>query len=188
MLYSYFKQLFAQVTNPAMDSINEGTVMSLYSTLGAEKNLLEETPEHARMVRCNRPIITDEELERIRNMELEGFPCATLSALFKVADGGDGLRAAAGSAVRRGRPRGPRRRERADPLGPRRKRPISHPIPMLLATGAVHHHLVRSGPADAAAARVRDRRGARRRAHRAADRLRSRVPSIPTWPWRRSRS
>jgi glutamate synthase domain-containing protein 1 len=94
MFYHYFKQLFAQVTNPAMDSINEGTVMSLYSTLGAEKNLLVETPEHARMLRCDRPILTNDELERIRGISLPGFQARTLSTLFKVADGGPGLRAA----------------------------------------------------------------------------------------------
>ena len=73
MLYHYFKQQFAQVTNPAMDSINEGTVMSLYSTLGAEKNILEETEAHARILRCNRPILTNEELERIRQIDQAGF-------------------------------------------------------------------------------------------------------------------
>ena len=68
MLYDYFKQQFAQVTNPAMDSINEGAVMSLYSTLGAEKNLLNETPEHARRLRCSRPVLTDDQLARIREI------------------------------------------------------------------------------------------------------------------------
>ena len=86
MLYHYFKQLFAQVTNPAMDSINEGSVMSLYSTPGAEKNLLEETPEHARMLRCDRPILTNEELERIRRIAKPGFEARTLPTLFKAAD------------------------------------------------------------------------------------------------------
>ncbi len=142
MLYHYFKQLFAQVTNPAMDSINEGTVMSLYSTLGAEKNLLEETPEHARMLRCDRPILTDEELGRIRQISLPGFEARTLSALFKVAEGGEGLRAALDRLCR----------EAAEAiaegvnliiLSDRGVTPDVAPIPMLLATGAVHHHLVR---------------------------------------------
>jgi hypothetical protein len=101
MLYRYFKQLFAQVTNPAMDSINEGPVMSLYSTLGAEKNLLEQSAAHARIVRCDRPILTNEELERIRGIDEAGFETATLRALYKVADEGDGLRA----ALERRRPR-----------------------------------------------------------------------------------
>ena len=144
MLYHYFKQLFAQVTNPPMDSINEGTVMSLYSTLGAEKNLLEETPEHARMLRCKRPILTNEELERIRQIALPGFAAQTLAALFKVADQGDGLRGAldalcrdAAAAVRGG--------TNLLILSDRGVTPELAPIPMLLATGAVHHHLVREG-------------------------------------------
>jgi glutamate synthase domain-containing protein 2/glutamate synthase domain-containing protein 1/glutamate synthase domain-containing protein 3 len=144
MLYHYFKQLFAQVTNPPMDSINEGPVMSLYSTLGAEKNLLEETPEHARILRCNRPILTDEELERIRSIEVPGLRSCTLPTSFKVADGGDGLRGAldalcqaAGEVVRRG--------VNLLILSDRGASPELAPIPMLLATGAVHHHLVREG-------------------------------------------
>jgi glutamate synthase domain-containing protein 2/glutamate synthase domain-containing protein 1/glutamate synthase domain-containing protein 3 len=141
MLYHYFKQLFAQVTNPAMDSINEGPVMSLYSTLGAEKNLLEETPEHARILRCDRPILTNEELARIRGMELPGFQDRTLRTLFKVAEVGQGLRAAldglcreAAAAVREG--------VNLIILSDRGVTPDLAPIPMLLATGAVHHHLV----------------------------------------------
>ena len=144
MLYHYFKQLFAQVTNPAMDSINEGTVMSLYSTLGAEKNLLAETPEHARLLRCNRPILTDEELEQIRGIARPGFRVRTLTSLFKVADGGDGLRGAldalcqeAASAVREG--------VEILVLSDRGITPELAPVPMLLATGAVHHHLTREG-------------------------------------------
>jgi glutamate synthase domain-containing protein 2/glutamate synthase domain-containing protein 3 len=143
-LYRYFKQLFAQVTNPPMDSINEGTVMSLYSTLGAEQNLVEETAEHARILRCDRPILTDEELERIRGIALPGFQVRTLATLFKVADGGAGFRGAlealcreAEQAVRAG----------VDILilSDRGVSPELAPIPMLLATGAVHHHLVREG-------------------------------------------
>jgi glutamate synthase domain-containing protein 2/glutamate synthase domain-containing protein 1/glutamate synthase domain-containing protein 3 len=144
LLYQYFKQLFAQVTNPAMDSINEGTVMSLYSTLGAEKNLLEETSEHARILRCDRPILSNEELERIRRISLSGFAARTFSTLFKVADGGDGLRGAldalcreAEAAVQQG--------VNLLILSDRGVTPDLGPIPMLLATGAVHHHLVREG-------------------------------------------
>jgi glutamate synthase domain-containing protein 2/glutamate synthase domain-containing protein 1/glutamate synthase domain-containing protein 3 len=144
MLYRYFKQLFAQVTNPPMDSINEGNVMSLYSTLGAERNLLEETAEHARILRCERPIVTNEELERIRRIEAPGFAVQTLRALFKVADAGPGLRAAldrlcaeAEQAVRSG--------TNLLILSDRDVDPDHAPIPMLLATGAVHHHLVRQG-------------------------------------------
>jgi glutamate synthase domain-containing protein 2/glutamate synthase domain-containing protein 3 len=144
MLYRYFKQLFAQVTNPPMDSINEGTVMSLYSTLGSEKNLLDETPEHARILRCDRPVLRNEELERIRGIRAPGFEALTLPTLFKVAEAGEGLRAAlerlsreAAEAVRRG--------VNLLILSDREVDGEHAPIPMLLATGAVHHHLVREG-------------------------------------------
>jgi glutamate synthase domain-containing protein 2/glutamate synthase domain-containing protein 1/glutamate synthase domain-containing protein 3 len=144
MLYRYFKQLFAQVTNPAMDSINEGPVMSLYSTLGEEKNLVEESAAHARMLRCNRPLLTNEELERIRGISLPGFRVRTISTLFKVAEEGEGLRAAldalrteAAEAVRSG--------VNLLILSDRGVTPDLGPVPMLLATGAVHHHLVREG-------------------------------------------
>jgi glutamate synthase (NADPH) large chain len=142
LLYHYFKQLFAQVSNPAMDSINERPVMSLYSTLGSERNLLEETPEHARMIRVEHPVLTDEELERLRNVSLPGFSARTLSCLFKAAEGGEGLEGALARLCR----------EAADAvragvnlliLSDRGVSPDLAPIPMLLATGAVHHHLIR---------------------------------------------
>jgi glutamate synthase (NADPH/NADH) large chain len=144
MLYHYFKQLFAQVTNPAMDSINEGTVMSLYSTLGAERNLLAETPEHARILRASRPIVTNEELERIRRLALPGFRTETLPALFKVADGGGGLQAALDELAREAA-RAVRDGVNLLILSDRGVSPDLAPIPMLLATGLVHHHLVREG-------------------------------------------
>ena len=93
-LFHYFKQHFAQVTNPPIDSIRERPVMSLHSTLGQERNLLTETPEHARLLRLFHPVITDQQLESIRRSELPGIKSATLSMVFKVADGGAGMRAA----------------------------------------------------------------------------------------------
>ena len=142
-LYRYFKQKFAQVSNPAMDSINERPVMALFSPLGAEKNLLEETPEHARMIRVEHPVITDEELEKLRSIDQAGFASRTLEAVYKVADGGEGLRAAletisaeAEAAVRDG--------VNILILSDRGVSPDLAPIPMLLATGAVHHHLIRT--------------------------------------------
>ncbi len=142
VLYRYFKQKFAQVSNPAMDSINERPVMALHSTLGAEGNLLDETESHARMIRVEHPVLTDEELERLRHVDLPGFHSRTLPCLFKVADGGEGLCAAldalcveAEAAVREG--------DNILILSDRGVTPDLAPIPMLLATGAVHHHLVR---------------------------------------------
>jgi len=143
MLYRYFKQLFAQVSNPPMDSINERPVMALYSPLGAEGNLLEETPEHARMVRIEHPVITDEELEKLREIDRPGLSSTTLSCLFKTSEGGAGLRSAldrlcadAERAVRGG--------ASILILSDRGVTPELAPIPMLLATGAVHHHLIRT--------------------------------------------
>ncbi len=141
-LYRYFKQRFAQVSNPAMDSINERPVMALYSTLGTERNLLEETEQHARMLRIEHPVITDEELEKLRAAEPAGFESRTLSTVFEVGDGGDGLLSAldrlcanAERAVRDG--------VNILILSDCGVTPDLAPIPMLLATGAVHHHLIR---------------------------------------------
>jgi len=144
VFYDYFKQQFAQVTNPAMDSINEGAVMSLYSTLGAEKNLLTETPEHARLLRCARPVLTDDQLASIREIDLPGFRVKTFPILFGVDSGGAGLRGALDDLCR------DVAREVRDGvnlviLSDRGVDADRAPIPMLLATGAVHHHLVREG-------------------------------------------
>jgi len=144
LLFHYFKQLFAQVTNPAIDSILERPVMSLFSTLGEERNLLAETPEHARLLRLDRPVITDEELARIRNISLPGFEARTLSTTFKAAESTGGLRAAldrlcrqASEAVASG--------ANLLVLSDRDVSPELAPLPVLLATGAVHHHLIREG-------------------------------------------
>ncbi len=141
-LFHYFKQHFAQVTNPAIDSIRERPVMSLHSTLGAEKNLLEETPEHARLLRLFHPVVTDEQLEAIRQADVPGIKTVTLPMVFKAADGGEGLIGAlndlcrqASQAVANG--------ATVLVLSDREISPDLAPIPCLLATGAVHHHLVR---------------------------------------------
>ena len=176
----YFKQLFAQVTNPPMDSINERPVMSLYSTLGAEKNLLEETPEHARLLRVEHPVITDEELERLRAISLPGFRARTLPCLFKVSEAGRrpgrgasiGCAARPSEAVRE-------RRQHPDPLRPRRvARPRADPDAARDGRGASPPGA--RGAAHAVRPGVRDGRGARGGAHGAADRLRrGRGQSLP---------
>jgi len=142
LLYHYFKQLFAQVTNPPIDSLLERLVMSTISTLGCERNLLSETPEHARLLALEHPILTNEQLEQIRGIDRPGFQAVTLSTLFKAADGGAGLRAAldrlcadASRAIADG--------ANLLILSDRGVSPDLAPIPALLATGAVHHHLIR---------------------------------------------
>jgi glutamate synthase domain-containing protein 2/glutamate synthase domain-containing protein 1/glutamate synthase domain-containing protein 3 len=142
LLFHYFKQNFAQVTNPAIDSIRERPVMTLDSTLGGERNILEETPEHARLLRLHRPVLRDAELEAIRQIMHPGFKAETLSTLYKVSEGGDGLRAAieklcreASQAIEAG--------ANILILSDRGVSPELAAIPALLATGAVHHHLIR---------------------------------------------
>jgi glutamate synthase (NADPH) large chain len=142
LLYRYFKQLFAQVTNPPMDSINERPVMSLHSTLGAEGNLLEEGEAHARILRIEHPVLTNEELEKLRQIDQPGFRARTFPCLFKAGEGGAGLVAALDrlcaeveASVQDG--------VNVAILSDRGVTAELAPIPMLLATGAVHHHLVR---------------------------------------------
>ncbi len=142
MLYHYFKQNFAQVTNPAIDSIRERPVMTIQTTIGRERNLLDETPEHARLLRLDHPVLTDHQLERIRQSDLADIKSVTLPMVYKVADGGSGLKAAldavceqAAAAVDDG--------ATVIILSDRSVSPDLAPIPALLATGAVHHHLIR---------------------------------------------
>jgi len=82
LLYNYFRQLFAQVTNPAIDPIREELVMSLETYLGPEENLLTETQEHCHKLRVKRPILTNEELEKIRHIRVNGFKAKTIPILF----------------------------------------------------------------------------------------------------------
>ncbi|AHY47837.1 Conserved region in glutamate synthase [Rubrobacter radiotolerans] len=144
MLFHYFKQHFAQVTNPPIDPIREELVMSLKMSLGPEQNFFEETPKHCRRVLLDGPVLTDRDLEKVRQLGADPFHATTLSTLFNVARGEDGLEPAvenlcerAERAVRSGSPvlvlsdRGISREQLA--------------IPSLLATAAVHHHLVRRG-------------------------------------------
>ncbi|MEI6631498.1 MAG: glutamate synthase large subunit [bacterium] len=91
ILYNYFKQLFAQVTNPAIDSIREKVVMSLESFIGPEKNILEETPEHSHKLRVRNPILIDEELQKIRDISINSFRAKTIYTFFDAGSGKDGF-------------------------------------------------------------------------------------------------
>ena len=83
LLFNYFKQLFAQVTNPPIDPLREGLVMSLMSFTGKQRNLLDETPEHCRQLKLPHPILTNEDMERLRTVERDDFKVVTLPALFR---------------------------------------------------------------------------------------------------------
>jgi len=86
LLFSYFKQLFAQVTNPAIDPIREELVMSLSSYLGPEKNILSDGAGHCHKLLVSRPVLSDTELEKIRKINKNGFKTRTISLLFKVTE------------------------------------------------------------------------------------------------------
>jgi glutamate synthase domain-containing protein 2/glutamate synthase domain-containing protein 1/glutamate synthase domain-containing protein 3 len=91
LLFNYFKQLFAQVTNPPIDPIREEVIMAEDVMLGSEGNLLDESPRHCRRLRLARPIITNEELEKIRALDMDGLKTRTIPILFDLDGGAHGL-------------------------------------------------------------------------------------------------
>ena len=141
VLYNYFKQLFAQVTNPPIDSIREELVMSLQCYMGPRKNILDETPYHCVKIRIKQPILTNEELEKIRNINEKDFKTKTISTLFKVRDKADffvtmdRICQEAELAVEKG--------YTFIILSDRDTREDYAAIPALLAVGAVHQYLTK---------------------------------------------
>ena len=144
VVFNYFKQVFAQVTNPPLDAIKEELVTSTESFIGRERNLFEETPQHCHQLKLKEPIITNEELEKIRHMNVGEIRATTLSALFPAGQGEGALEVAleelcanASGAVEEG--------YSIIVLSDRGVDRDHTPIPSLLATSAVHHHLIREG-------------------------------------------
>src|ERR1039457_4678055 len=143
-LFHYFKQLFAQVTNPAIDPIREELVMSLTSYIGTERNILEETPQHCHTLKLPNPLLTNRDLEKLRRVSTSDLLASTLPLLFRVAGGEkeleralDGLCRSASLAVKS--------RYTLLILSDRGTDEEYAPIPSLLALSAVHNHLVREG-------------------------------------------
>jgi glutamate synthase domain-containing protein 2/glutamate synthase domain-containing protein 1/glutamate synthase domain-containing protein 3 len=144
LLFAYFKQLFAQVTNPAIDPLREELVMSLVNAVGAEQNLFDETPLHARQLEIKTPALSNDELERIKELDQEGLRTVTLSMHFHPEGGEQALERAledlcrnASEAVIAG--------ATILVLSDRGVDADHAPIPSLLAVSAVHHHLIRDG-------------------------------------------
>jgi glutamate synthase (ferredoxin) len=144
LLYDYFTQLFAQVTNPPLDAIREKLVTSMESTIGPEGNLLDPRPESCRQITVTYPIIDNDQLAKLRHIGVRGFQSQTLPMLFDPAQDGPGLERAmdalcaeAEAAVRAG--------INILILSDRGMSDTAAPIPSLLATSGVHHHLVRKG-------------------------------------------
>ena len=91
-LFNYFKQLFAQVTNPPIDPIREELVMSLISYIGTERNILDEDAENCHTLKLPHPILTNRDLEKLRRVSSGDLLATTLPALFRAADGEAGLK------------------------------------------------------------------------------------------------
>ena len=143
-LFAYFKQLFAQVTNPPIDPIRESVVMSLQTGVGGERNLLSESPEQAHQLVMDQPILRNAELEKLRQVSHEIFAAATLDVSWAIEEGPEGMQ------------------RRLDAVCHEAQDQVQHgasililsdrnvgaervAIPSLLAVAAVHHHLVRAG-------------------------------------------
>src|SRR5262249_6605214 len=144
-LFSYFKQLFAQVTNPPLDAIREELVPSVFTGAGGEGNLLEPTPEACRQIALETPILDNDELARLKQLDgWRGFTSATLPMLFVAAEGAQGLEAAlrslidrACAAIEQG--------ANLIVLSDRGVNAEMAPIPSLLACSGLHHDMVRRG-------------------------------------------
>jgi glutamate synthase domain-containing protein 2/glutamate synthase domain-containing protein 1/glutamate synthase domain-containing protein 3 len=144
LLYDYFRQLFAQVTNPPLDGIRESLVTSLNLFIGPEQNLLEETSEHCRRIKLTGPVLTADQLKTLRSNAVKGIKSADLEMSFTAQSGAAGLTEgmndlcrAASNAVEDG----------ANLLILTDRSVDLHraPVPALLAVAGVHHHLIRHG-------------------------------------------
>jgi len=144
MLYDYFKQLFAQVTNPPLDAIREELVTSMESTVGPEGNLLGADPSACHQINIKYPVIDNEELAKLRHDSIHGFKATTISTVYPAAEGGEGL-ARAVDEIRRKASEAIADGHTIVILSDRAIDPQHAAVPSLLATAAVHHHLVREG-------------------------------------------
>ena len=146
LLFDYFAQLFAQVTNPPLDAIREELVTSLGASIGPEHNLLDPGPDSCKQISLQFPVIDNDELAKIINVNVDGdqpgFVCHVVRGLFKTAGGGKSLvarineiRAEISKAISEG--------ARIIVLSDRDGDAENAPIPSLLLTAAVHHHLIR---------------------------------------------
>jgi glutamate synthase (NADPH) large chain len=146
LLFNYFKQLFAQVTNPAIDPLREGLVMSLMNFVGRKPNILEETPEHCRQLKLMHPILANEDIERLRTAKRQGLKAVSVSSVFEtnvpnIANSLkyalSGLVDSAEQAIKGG--------ASLIIISDREVSQTKAPIPSLLATAAVHHGLLNRG-------------------------------------------
>jgi glutamate synthase (ferredoxin) len=144
LLYNYFKQLFAQVTNPPIDCIREEIITATETTIGSEGNLLKPQPESCRLIKLRTPLLTNEDLAKLKTLDLPGFRSVTLPILFPAKSGGAGL-AAAMEALCRQASQAIQSGTNVIILSDRGLSAEQAPIPALLAVSGLHHHLIREG-------------------------------------------
>ena len=144
LLYDYFQQLFAQVTNPPIDSIREEIITSAETTIGSERNLLKPEPESCHLIELKTPILSNEELAKLKHIHEGGFKSVTLPIVFDPKTGATGLEQAmdeicdrASQAIETG--------VNILILSDRGINADKAPIPALLAVAGLHHHLIRQG-------------------------------------------
>jgi glutamate synthase (NADPH/NADH) large chain len=146
LLFDYFQQLFAQVTNPPLDAIREEVVTSVGTSVGPEGNMLDAGPDNCRQLTLPFPIISNDDLAKIIHIDDDGLMghlrSVVVSGLYRVADGGEGLRTAI-DAIRNEVSRAIDEGARIIVLSDRNSDAVFAPIPSLLLTSAVHHHLIR---------------------------------------------
>lgn len=146
LLFNYFKQLFAQVTNPAIDPLREGLVMSLMNFVGKKPNILDETPEHCRQLKLPHPILTNEDVDRLRTAKRRDLKTVSISSVFdiNVPDVAAGLRQALSELVDSAQ-RAIKDGASLIIISDRQASQTKAPIPSLLATSAIHHGLLNHG-------------------------------------------
>src|SRR6266496_3747013 len=144
LLFNYFKQLFAQVTNPPIDCIREEIIMSTETAIGSESNMLEPGPENCRLLALKSPLLSNEEFAKLKHLDQPGFKSVTVPILFQVAEGAAGLEKAmddlyarVSQAIKDG--------FNVVVLSDRGVNKEHVPIPSLLAVAGLHHHLIREG-------------------------------------------
>ena len=143
-MFNYFKQLFAQVTNPPIDCIREEIITSTLTTIGSEGNLLDPTPKSAHLIALNSPVLTNEDFAKLKHINEPGYRSVVIPILYPVADGAAGIKKAmievceaASAAIGAG--------VNILIISDRGVDEKLAPIPSLLAASGLHHHLIREG-------------------------------------------
>ncbi len=143
LLFNYFRQMFAQVTNPPIDPIREGMVMALTNYIGSvQRNLLEETPEHCHLIKFKSPLITNTDLGKIKDLKHESFRHVTLQMVFPVDKGQGGLEKALNDLCKKAEKAVDEKNNFIILSDKEISKGMAH-IPSLLAVAAVHHHLIK---------------------------------------------